>query len=318
MDDHLSSCVGKRVLVTGAAGFIGRALVPRLLDAGATVVGVDVMQGHVGDGYEHVLGDAGELTADDLQDLAPDMVVHLASIVGVVAASSDPAATRQAISGLTSRFVQLVETLPGVRFVYVSSSEVYGQSFSFPLTESSALAPLSAYGQAKRDAEDLVVAESNAGRLDGVVVRPFNVYGPGQRTDFVVTRFVEQALAGDDLTVVGTGDQLRTFTYVDDFVDGLLRAALHTGADRVFNVSGFETWTIRGVAATVVELAQSSSAVVTATPEQLGRPSAVEVENRVASSALAQRHLGYQPTTSVREGIARCVQAARAAAPVAG
>ncbi|OII21826.1 NAD(P)-dependent oxidoreductase [Frigoribacterium sp. MCBA15_019] len=303
---------GLRVLVTGAAGFIGSALVPRLLDAGATVVGIDVRQGHTGPGYEHVQGDAAALTADQLSSLRPDMVVHLASVVGVVAASADPEATRSTILGMTSRFVDLVEGLGGVRFVYVSSSEVYGQSASFPLVETSPLSPLSAYGCAKREAEELVVAETEAGRLDGVVVRPFNVYGPGQRTDFVVTRFVEQALRGDEVTVVGSGDQLRTFTYVDDFVDGLLRAAVHQGDERLFNLSGHETWTIGALASTVVDLADSSSPVVSTAPTDLGRPREIEVENRVASCDRARRVLGYHPRVGVLEGVARCVAAARA------
>lgn len=312
MNSFPSSVRGLRVVVTGAAGFIGTPLVARLLDEGATVVGIDVRRAHDAPGYEHLLADASALTVDDLEALRPDMVVHLASVVGVVAASSDPAATREIILGMTRRFVDLVESIAGVRFVYVSSSEVYGRSRSFPLTEDAPLAPLSAYGQAKRDAERLVMAETAAGRLDGVVVRPFNVYGPGQRTDFVVTRFVEQALAGADVTLVGSGDQLRTFTYVDDFVDGLLRASVHRGARRLFNVSGLETWTIRGLASTIVELTGSESALVSTAPAQLGRPSAIEVENRVASCAVAQRELGYQPVVGVREGVGRCVEHARA------
>ena len=311
MTDPFSSLRDRRVLVTGAAGFIGSSLVPRLLEAGATVVGVDIRQGHAGPGYEHVLADAATLAPDDLERLRPDVVVHLASVVGVVAASSDPDATRRAILGVTSAFVDLVETRPGVRFVYVSSSEVYGQSTTFPLVEASDLDPLSAYGQAKRDAEALVLAESAAGRLDGVVVRPFNVYGPHQRTDFVVTRFVEQALAGDDLTVVGTGDQLRTFTYVDDFVDGLLRATLHDGDERLFNVSGLETWTIGGLASTVVDLTGSTSDVVSSQPDELGRPASIEVVNRVASCARARQLLGYRPRVGVQEGVRRCVEAAQ-------
>lgn len=313
VNDLIPRYAGRRVLVTGAAGFIGSALVPRLLAAGATVVGIDVRRGHEGPGYEHLLADAATLTADDLGRLRPDMVIHLASVVGVVAASSDPAATRTAILGMTTRFVELVETLPGTRFVYVSSSEVYGRSTEFPLVEGSPLAPLSAYGQAKRDAEQLVSAETAAGRLDGVVVRPFNVYGPGQRTDFVVTRFVEQALAGDDLTVVDSGDQLRTFTYVDDFVDGLMRAGVHEGDDRLFNVSGHETWTIGALASAVVDLAGSSSAIVSTAPTDLGRPREIEVENRVASCGRARRVLGYQPRVGVLQGIARCIAVASTA-----
>ncbi|WP_191330515.1 NAD(P)-dependent oxidoreductase [Frigoribacterium sp. ACAM 257] len=308
--NDLSSYAGRRILVTGAAGFIGSALVPRLLQAGATVVGIDIRQGYEGPGYEHRLGDAANLTAAELAEVRPDMVVHLASVVGVVAAASDPAATRRAILGMTTQFVDLVESLSGVRFVYVSSSEVYGQSTAFPLVEKSPLAPLSAYGQAKRDAEELVSARTAAGRLDGIVVRPFNVYGPGQRTDFVVTRFVEQALSGDDLTVVDSGDQLRTFTYVDDFVEGLLRAAAHDGDERLFNISGHETWTIGALASAVVDLAGSASSIVSTEPADLGRPREIEVENRVASCGRARRVLGYQPRVGVLQGIGHCIDAA--------
>lgn len=139
------------------------------------------------------------------------------------------------------------------------------------------------------------------------MIRPFNVYGPGQRPDFVTSRFIELALAGDDLTLVGGGSQVRTFTYIDDFVEGLLRASLHSGEERVFNISGPETATIGELAAAVVEMSGSTSSVVSVETSELGRPSEIEIHDRIASHARARASLGYQPTIGVREGVGRMI-----------
>ncbi|AMM19176.1 hypothetical protein AX769_02315 [Frondihabitans sp. PAMC 28766] len=307
MNNPYSSFAGSRVIITGSAGFIGSALVDWLLEAGAHVIGIDIRQGCDKVGYEHLMGDASRLSVDDLRRLRPDYLFHLASIVGVVEASSDPAATRHAILGMTEQFVEMVAEVEGVRFVYVSSSEVYGQADDFPIVETTPLSPLSAYGQAKRDAETVVLRACADDRLDGVVVRPFNVYGPGQRADFVTSRFIELALGDDDLTLVGGGDQVRTFTYIDDFVDGLLRAAVHTGSQRVFNVAGPETASIAELASIIVDESGSRASVVSVETETLGRPSDIEVRDRIASCDAARRELAYAPSIGIREGVSRMI-----------
>jgi nucleoside-diphosphate-sugar epimerase len=295
---------GLRILMTGASGFIGDHLARRLTHAGAIVYGLDVRPSSSFSGKRFFRGDVRDLDLEAFSSIRPHFVFHLASVVGVSAAAADPESTRKVIVGGTERILDLATRSGVPKFVFLSSSEVYGEPKRSPVTEESPHAPLSAYGKAKSDAERMVDRYVKEGIGKGVIIRPFNVYGPGQRTDFVIPRFISMARKGHDLTVLGDGQQLRTFTYIDDLVHGVLLASIHvTDPFHTFNISGTDVWSLQNVAALIAKHFGGLSRVTSVDAQALGRPASIEVRHRVASHSLATRVLGYSPRFNLARGI---------------
>jgi len=311
---------GTQVLVTGAAGFIGSHLCRALGAEGATVCGLDLRPSPNGARAPWFTADVRDIPPRVLRGMRLDVVVHLAAIVGVEAAAADPAATRSVIVDGTARVLAAARHVGDPTVVYLSSSEVYGEAAVLPITEDTPLRPRSPYGTAKAEAELLVAEYGRDSGATVTVIRPFNVYGPGQRADFVVPRFVDRALAGQPLPVVSDGAQLRTFTYVEDLVRGIIAALVRGGPPgRTYNVAGADARTVADLAALVVAETGGGARIVTGIgPGELGRPAETEIRNRVASSHRAHRELGFTPRISLRAGVRQVVRAqaaSRALAP---
>ncbi|HWS31960.1 MAG TPA: NAD-dependent epimerase/dehydratase family protein, partial [Actinoplanes sp.] len=197
-----------RVVVTGAAGFIGSHLVGALRAAGHDVTGADLAGADV----------RCDLATDDLRSIADtDLILHLAGRPGVRSSWGDGAAGAHRDNVVATR--RLLEAAAGVRFVFASSSSVYGDA-GRPCTEDDPVDPRSPYAESKAEAELLVRAADNT-----VILRYFSVYGPRQRPDMAFHRFVEAALDGTPAPLYGDGGQSRSFTYVGDVVDATIRAA---------------------------------------------------------------------------------------------
>ncbi|MEH0928457.1 NAD-dependent epimerase/dehydratase family protein [Micromonospora sp. CPCC 205558] len=319
MSVNLEYLRNKRVLVTGAAGFIGGHLVRRLVALGASVTGLDRKPFADFPGTRHLIGDVTTLAPSTVCDLQPDIMFHLASVVGVSTAAADAGSTTDVILGGTRTALDAAARAGCRHFVFVSSSEVYGESNVFPITESTPHAPLSAYGKAKSAAEQLVREQAAAHGMRATIIRPFNVYGPQQRLDFVIPRFVSLALRDEAITLVGDGQQLRTFTYITDFVAGTLAAVAEgDGSSGIYNISGADTWSLMAVAAGVVRTLDSGSQIVNVDPTELDRPSHIEIKHRVASHRLASRRLGYAPEVHLMDGIGRVAAAMRESADLVG
>lgn len=227
------------IAVTGADGFLGRALVPRLRAAGAEVRPSDLA------------------TLDVRRPVPPsafggcDVVVHLAALTGVAPSFARPQAYRQTNVEGTANVVTAALAAGVRRLVFTSSSSVYGECPT-AASEERALAPLSPYGVSKAEAEAVVWAASG---IERVVVRPFTVYGPGQRPDMLIARL----LGGEEVRLFPF---VRDFTFVDEVVDGLVAAATGETADVVVNLGSGRP--------------AAASALVDALSEVTGR--AVEVE----------------------------------------
>ncbi|MDG4803232.1 NAD-dependent epimerase/dehydratase family protein [Micromonospora sp. WMMD980] len=310
---------GKRILVTGAAGFIGGHLVHRLVALGAAVVGLDRVPAAEFPGERHLVGDVTTLDPSIVREIQPELVFHLASVVGVTEAAADADITTDAIVGGTREVLDAAARAGCRHFVFVSSSEVYGEAVAFPITESTPHAPLSAYGKAKSTAERLVQEQTKAHGMRATIIRPFNVYGPRQRLDFVIPRFVSLALRDKAITLVGDGQQLRTFTYITDFVAGTLAAvAEKSHGPAIYNISGADTWNLEAVAVGVVRALGSRSEIVIVDPADLHRPPDIEIKHRVASHSLAGRQLGYVPQVPLMEGIGKVAAAMRQPVELAG
>jgi UDP-glucuronate 4-epimerase len=311
-----------RVLVTGAAGFIGSHLVDRLLASGREVVGVDAFTGYYSrrtkqrnledaanhPGFRLVEGDLLGLDLDSLlRDV--DCVAHLAGEPGVRRSWGPNFPRYMARNVLTTeRLLEAVAKAGDTRFVYASSSSVYGPDPGRPVGEDHPRSPASPYALSKLAAEELVGLYGRERSVPGTVLRYFTVYGPRQRPEMALSRFLFAALRGRPVDIFGDGGQQRDMTYVADAVEATV-AALGAPAG-VYNVGG-------GNRASVGELVEVVRKVTGAEFEVRHGPEAQgDVRSTWADSSRAEEVLGYRPRFGLEEGVA--AQAAWAARALVG
>jgi UDP-glucose 4-epimerase len=312
-----------RVLVTGAAGFVGRHLVPHLLEGADEVVATDLSSGPPDRYADRVDGDRlsyvrGDLTEPSFREtlLADrdsfDRIFHLAAVVGVNAYLEDPLRVTEVNVVATERMLELVADWD-VRFVFASSSEVYGRNPDVPWSEEDDRvlgAPTVdrwSYATSKSACEHMLHGLSAAeGPFEATVVRPFNLYGPGQRPDFVLPAFVDSVVSGDPPTVFDGGDQTRCFTYVEDFVEGVLRASVHPdAAGEAFNLGSTRETRIRDLAEMVVEAADADVEPTFVDGEEVYGDSYEDLRRRVPDVSKARDVLGWEASTPLETGIER-------------
>jgi UDP-glucuronate 4-epimerase len=301
-----------RALVTGCAGFIGSQLSESLLGDGHEVVGVDALT----DSYapEVKLGnlqraqefDAFRLLAVDVTEtqLAPlvegcDVVFHLAAVPGVRTSWGDRFESYTLNNVVaTQRLLEAAKQWPDKRIVFASSSSVYGDAELLPTPEDVLPRPFSPYGVTKLAAEHLCALYHGNYGVETVALRYFSTYGPRQRPDMAFHRFCRAALRGEPITVFGTGEQTRDFTFVADVVAATRAAAIAPAAGgRVYNVGGGSRVSVNEALAHIVSFA--------------GRPLEVrhlesekgDVRNTGADTSRARQELGFDPTTSVQAGL---------------
>jgi UDP-glucuronate 4-epimerase len=311
-----------RVLVTGAAGFVGSHLVEALLGRGDEVVGVDSFTAYYSAARKRDnLSEAGGHPAftfveGDLNDLdlarlleGAKVVYHLAGQPGVRASWGEEFDIYLAQNVLTTqKLLEASRSFPLTRFVLASSSSIYGQAESFPTHEASLPRPVSPYGVTKLAAEHLANLYHAAFGVPVVSLRYFTIFGPRQRPDMAFSRFIASALEGRPLTIIGDGGQSRDFTYVGDAVAATIAAAESGVAGRTYNVAG-------GCQATVLDVIQTLESVV-------GRPLEREHLEPVpgdprktgGDTSAARADLGYAPSTGLEDGLRRQLEQARAAA----
>ncbi|WP_369962066.1 NAD-dependent epimerase/dehydratase family protein [Leifsonia sp. EB34] len=303
-----------RVLVTGAAGFIGSNLVRTLLARGDDVIGVDSLTSYYDPAvkranvdafdsprFRFVEADLADIDTETLLSYDVDAIAHLAGQPGVRGSWGDQfGAYTHANITATQRLLEALKGAPGVRLVYASSSSVYGQAESYPTTEETLPAPHSPYGVTKLAGEHLVhLYRANYG-LDTVALRFFTVYGPGQRPDMAFTRFLRAVSAGEPIRVFGDGEQIRDFTFVGDIVAAMI-AAMGVAAPlpRVMNLSGGSSVSVNEVLAVIGEIT-GATVDVRYEPTVQG-----DVFRTGGSSELARDALGWTPQVSLREGLQR-------------
>jgi UDP-glucuronate 4-epimerase len=313
-----------RVLVTGAAGFVGSHLVEALLERGDEVAGVDSFSPYYSavrkrDNLAGVGGHpAFTLVEGDLNDLdlnrlleGAEVVYHLAGQPGVRASWGEEFDIYLAQNVLTTqKLLEASRALPLTKFVLASSSSIYGQAESFPTLETSLPRPVSPYGVTKLAAEHLAHLYHAAFGVPTVMLRYFTVFGPRQRPDMAFSRFVAAALEGRPLTIIGDGRQSRDFTYVGDAVAATIAAAESGVAGRIYNVAG-------GCQATVLDVIRTLEGLV-------GRPLEREHLEPVpgdprktgGDTSAARTDLGYAPSTTLEDGLRRQLEQARAAASI--
>ena len=294
-----------RVLVTGGAGFLGRALVARLLERGDQVVVLDNLSSPsplgVPPGADFILGDV----------IAPppltgpfERIYHLASPASPPRYLRDPIGTLRSNAEGTRQMLELAATR-GARFILTSTSEVYGDPEVHPQSEDypgavSLSAERACYDEGKRYAEALVYAYRRAGIVtDSRVARIFNTYGPGMDPEDgrIISNFLVQALQGRPLTIYGSGHQTRSFCYVADLVGGLMRLA-DSACSLPVNLGNPEEVTINDVADLVAATVGDTGREYRPLPE--GDP-----KRRCPDITRAQQELGWRPSVTLSDGVGR-------------
>ncbi|WP_424019002.1 NAD-dependent epimerase/dehydratase family protein [Halorientalis pallida] len=299
-------------IVTGAAGFVGSHLVDRLLDDGYRVTGLDNLSSGRATNVAHLSDDdAFGLLERDITEPLPefdtvDTVYHFASRASPVDFESHPIDIAMTNSlGAHNVFELAVETDATV--VLASTSEVYGDPERHPQSEAyngnvDPRGPRAPYDEGKRFAEALATAYRTEHDLDVRTLRIFNTYGPRMRLDDgrVMPTFLKQALRGDDLTVHGDGSQTRSFCYVSDLIEGVVRLGTREGLDGVVvNVGSTDEVSIRTLAETILELIDTESEL-TFEPRPVDDP-----DLRRPDIDRAQEVLGWSPSVSLEDGLVR-------------
>ena len=305
-----------RALVTGAAGFIGSHLCEALLARGDEVVGVDAFTDYYSPARKRAnlsTALAGglefrrlDLASDDLDSVlrGVDVVYHLAAQAGVRSSWGDDFASYARCNLVaTQRLLEASLQAGLARFVFASSSSVYGHVGERPARESDALAPVSPYGLTKAACEELVAVYRRVHGLSAVSLRYFTVYGPRQRPDMAFATFVRSVLSGRPLHVLGNGHQTREFTYVTDAVAATMAAA-ERGREPVYNIGGGTSSTLLEAIAQIERLA-GRSALISFSPSARG-----DAYRTSADLTAAGRDLGYEPQVSLGEGLTLQIRAA--------
>lgn len=304
-----------KALVTGAAGFVGSTLAGRLLADGHDVVGIDAFTDYYdprvkrsnlrnleSPRFRLVEGDLNDLDLDPLT-ADVDVVFHEAGQPGV-RASWGAEFGRYAADNVCAT-QRLLESAKGAdhlrRFVFASSSSVYGDAVRYPCEETDLPQPLSPYGVTKLAAEHLCTLYARNYGVPTVSLRYFTVYGPGQRPDMAFTRFCRAVHEGREIELYGDGEQVRDFTYVDDVVEANLAVAAAEPSDlapgAVVNVAGGASTTVNEVLALLGEISGTEVRVVR------GAPVPGDVLRTGGSTHAIRKATGWLPKTGLREGL---------------
>jgi nucleoside-diphosphate-sugar epimerase len=313
-----------KVLVTGAAGFLGSHLVDRLLADGDRVVGVDNFVTGSAANLEHIGSDLPFEFVDADVSLPwtwaqsaeqPDLIMHFASPASPVDYGREPLATMSVNAVGAMHGVELANA-SGARLLFASTSEVYGDPLEHPQRETywgnvNPIGVRACYDEAKRYAEAYVTSAIRKLGIDARIVRIFNTYGPRMQPGDgrVIPNFCLAALAGQPLTVYGNGRQTRSFCYVSDLVEGIVRFAKRdTLAERVVNLGNPDEFTINELAGILSEVAGVPLETIACElpPDDPTR--------RRPDITRARAQLGWEPTVALREGLSATLNYFRTAA----
>jgi dTDP-glucose 4,6-dehydratase len=301
-----------RIVITGAAGFIGSHLSEALLDRGHSVVGIDNLLTGDTANIAHLAGRDFVLIKHDVTnyinvDGPVDVVLHWASPASPIDYLELPIPTLKVGALGTHKALGLAKA-KNARFVIASTSEVYGDPLEHPQKETywgnvNPIGPRGVYDEAKRFAEAMTTAYHRYHGLDAKIVRIFNTYGPRMRLrdGRAVPAFMSQALTGDDVTIFGSGQQTRSFCYVSDLVDGIIRL-MESNVNDPVNIGNPQEMTIEAIARMIIKLTGSKSKLVyRPLPED-------DPKVRQPDITRARKLLGWEPKVGLEEGLTRTLE----------
>lgn len=311
-----------KIAVTGAAGFIGSHLAERLVAAGRAVVAID----NFDDFYDPAVkrqnirglldSDAFELVEADIRDAAAmtealggvDVVVHLAARAGVRPSIANPALYADVNVNGTAVLLEAARKNGIKRFIFASSSSVYGNNEKVPFSEEDNVDfPISPYAATKKAAELLCHSFYHLYEMDVTCLRYFTVYGPRQRPDLAIHKFARLIEAGRPIPIYGDGTAERDFTYIDDVIDGTVAAIERCSGYRIYNLGESRPISVNDLIV-ALEKALGKKAV-----RHYQQPQPGDVRRTYADVTRAKAELGYNPATPLDQGLRRFVEWLRAA-----
>lgn len=301
-----------RVVITGAAGFIGSHLSEALLDRGFSVVGIDnLLTGDLAN-IAHLRDRDFQFIRHDVTNYIDvdgdvDFVLHWASPASPIDYLELPIPTLKVGALGTHKALGLAKA-KGATFVIASTSEVYGDPLEHPQKETywgnvNPIGPRGVYDEAKRFAEAMTVAYRRYHKVDTKIVRIFNTYGPRMRVrdGRAVPAFISQALANEDVTVFGDGTQTRSFCYISDLVEGIIRL-MHAPENDPINIGNPQEMTIEQIARLIIEMTGSTSRIVyRSLPTD-------DPKVRQPDITRARTLLGWEPTVPLQQGLGRTIE----------
>jgi nucleoside-diphosphate-sugar epimerase len=302
---------GKRVLITGGAGFIGSHVADRLA-RGNEITLLDINLENVlpysplaaDDAVRKIQGDVRDADLIRQEVARADIVLHFASLIGVREVIENARATIDTIVVGTSNVLDAARRHGGIeRLMYISTSEVYGNIVDAvedaPASVGTGNDPRLCYASAKLLGEHLVWASRRDHELPTVIIRPFNIFGPRRKVNHAVGLFIVKALAGRDITVHGHGSQLRSWCYIEDFCDGIIACLEKDAAiGQDYNLGNPVTaTTIYDLASRIIRLTGSASKIIT-TPHTY-----TDIGVRAPNSLKADEHLSYRPKYDMDAGL---------------
>jgi UDP-glucuronate 4-epimerase len=302
-----------KVLVTGAAGFIGSHLSERLLDDGWTVVGVD----NFDDFYDPQIkrrnikgclkNRSFQLVEADIRDIAAmdkvvtddvEIVVHLAARAGVRPSIEQPVLYADVNVNGTAVLLQAAEKHKIEKFIFGSSSSVYGNNKKVPFSEDDNVDfPISPYAATKKAGELICHTYHHLYGISITCLRFFTVYGPRQRPDLAIHKFARLIEQGSPIPIYGDGTMMRDFTYIDDIIDGTVAAMEKCTGFNIYNLGESRPVSVNDLVVEI-EKALGKKAVKEYLPPQPG-----DVERTYADITKAARDLGYRPSTTIQVGL---------------
>ena len=308
---------GKRIFITGGAGFIGSTLVTRLIDANTITIYDDFRRDAINtlpaakhQNLTMIRGDVLDAPALAQAMTGAQIVVHCAAIAGIDTVIKKPTETMRVNMIGTANALEGARRLSGLeRFVDFSTSEVFGQH-AFR-AEETGITQIGAVGEArwtyavsKLAGEHLTKAYNQEFKMPTTTVRPFNIYGPGQVGEGALRTFIMRALRDQEIEIHGEGNQIRAWCYIEDFVNGLMLAMWHPKAvGESFNIGNARAViTIYGLAQTVVRVLGSKSRI------SFARKDYADVELRVPSVGKARELLGFEAKVDLDEGVLRTAE----------
>jgi UDP-glucose 4-epimerase len=308
---------GKSIFISGGAGFIGSSLAGRLIEGNRVTLFDNLARNSLRDkpfrdhpNLRLIEGDVLDAEAVARAMAGADLVVHCAAIAGIDTVILKPVRTMRVNMIGSANVLEAAASLPKVdRVVCFSTSEVFGtHAFNSQETDRTSVGKVGearwTYAVSKLAEEHLAIAYHAERKLPVTVLRPFNVYGPGQVGEGAIRTFVKRAIVGEPLVIHGDGTQIRAWCYVDDMIDGTLLTLSHPKAvGESFNIGNQKAVvTIYGLANTIVRVLESKSEIVFAKKDY------VDVELRIPSVRKAMDLIGFEAKVDLEEGIRRTAE----------
>ena len=299
---------GKKILITGGAGFIGSHLVKYLVEKGNEVIVADILlRGNKIDKniFKNIqFHNADVKDSEKMMQLSKgcDCIFHYAAILGVDVVADNPVETMETEVIGTQNIVNAALKNNIEKIIYASTSGVYGHSaIEKSVTEDILVDPRTSYAIAKRYNEIYLKALFEEKGLMSVSMRFFNVYGMSQDSRMVIPRFFEQAVANKPITIFGDGKQTRDFTYIDDTIFASVELATKINGCEIFNIANENEVTINELASRIIEITKSKSEMtyINAPKKRYD----YEVERRFGNSNKLFKHIKYKPNTNLETGL---------------